>query len=264
MEPRVRYLIVGSFVVFLSAIFVIAVIWFSDSQRKVHETYLVYMKEAAVGLSPQAPVRFMGVDVGYVDQIQLNPKNRQEVVLVLKIERGTPIDQSTTATLMAQGITGVTYVGLKASEAKAPPLQIQPGQKYPVIASRPSLLVQLDSVIREITGTIKNIGQKIDTLLDSDNLKAVRDTLAQMDKVTETLAKNSGLIQSSMKNLNESLDTGKSTLEAFKQQTLPQMSEIMRQTSSSLADIKQLTKDLKTNPSMLIRGKAPGPKGPGE
>lgn len=264
MEPRVRYLIVGSFVVILSTIFIVAVIWFSASQRKVHTTYLVFMEEAAVGLSEQAPVRFMGVDVGYVDKIRLNPKNRQEVMLFLEINKDTPIDETTTATLMAQGITGVTYVGLKASAAKAPPLKAKLGEIYPVIPWRPSLLVQLDSVIREITGSIKNVGDRVNELLSPQNQKSIRDSLAQIDKVSKTLSDNSQRIEEAIKNLDESVLSGKAALDMFKKQTIPEMSDVLRQASGSLRDIKQVARELKTNPSMLIRGKAPSPKGPGE
>src|SRR5262245_37042478 len=129
MEPRVNYVIVGLFVVVLTTLLVAALIWFTAAQHKPHQIYLVYMNEPATGLSIDAPVKFNGVDVGTVKDIRLNYSNPKQVCLELSIETGTPINQSTMATLMVQGITGVTYVGLSASAVHAPPLEIKPGEK---------------------------------------------------------------------------------------------------------------------------------------
>lgn len=264
MESRVNYLVVGAFVVVLTTILAIILVWLSTTQRKVHHPYIVYMGEAASGLSEQAPVKFMGVDVGYVESIDLNPRNRQEVRLLLQIQEGTPIDQSTTATLMAQGVTGVTYVGLKASEAAAPPLTIQPGELYPVIPWRPSVLVQLDTTMREVTSSMKKIGDGIENLLNPDNQRAIRETLTHLDQVTGNLAKNSQAISATISNISEAFNTGENVLDNFQRQAMPQMTQILHKMDKTLQDTQQLVQSLKNNPSALIRGQAAGPKGPGE
>src|SRR5690606_19698287 len=102
-----------------------------------------------------------GVKVGYVDSIRLNPQDPQQVVLKLKIRRGTPITTSTIATLVSEGITGIDYVGLKALTSQAPPLKAKPGEKYPVIPSEPSLLVKLSTALEDVTKTIKGLTDSV-------------------------------------------------------------------------------------------------------
>lgn len=283
MEPRARYLLVGTFVIVLVTLLVMAIIWFTTSQHTEHNPFLVYMNEPASGLAEQGPVKFMGVDVGFIDKIKIDPKNRQRVRLLLQIDEGTPIDQSTTATMMAQGITGLTYIGLKANAKAAPPLKIPPGEIYPVIPWTPSLLVQLSSTVREISTSIKIVGKRLDELLGptnqksiSDSLrhldellgptnqKSIRESLKHIDTISENLAKNSATINNAIKSLDTTLQSGQSVLDRFKLQTLPQMSTILRDTTGALKSVQELTNVLKTNPSVLIRGRAPAPLGPGE
>ena len=46
MEPRANYFIVGLFVIGLTMIAIASILWFSAGERKVRNTYLVYMDES--------------------------------------------------------------------------------------------------------------------------------------------------------------------------------------------------------------------------
>ena len=115
MESKVNYTIVGLFVILLGIGLVAISFWLTEARhQKAYNPYLVFMGESVSGLSEQSSVLFNGVRVGYVKTITLDPENPQRVRLLLMISDETPINASTTATLMSQGITGLTYVGLKA------------------------------------------------------------------------------------------------------------------------------------------------------
>lgn len=264
MEPRVNYTVVGAFVIFLTAMLIIGVLWFSAHQQQQHQIYAVYMNEAVSGLSIQAPVKFSGVDVGYVKDIRLNHKDPRKVLLLLAINEGTPINQSTTATLMSQGITGVTYVGLKATAEHAPPLLIQPGKKYPVIRSTPSLLVQLDAALREASTDIHKITDLAEQLFSKDNLAAIHNTLANIETVTKAFALGSPDIKSTFKDAAATMKASSSAAQTISQQTLPGAAEIFSRMNDVLHSLEQLTNTVKNNPSVLIRGKVPPQPGPGE
>lgn len=264
MEPKVNYFTVGLFVIGLTAAFIAGVLLFSLSQHKAHNTYVVYMKESVSGLSVQAPVKFNGVDVGYVSDIQLDPLNPQQVVLMLAIEEGTPIDQSTKATLMTQGITGVMFIGLKAGATTAPPLEVQPGQKYPVIASTPSLLRTLSDMLADVSGSFKQISAGMEELLSKDNQRALRRTLDNMSTITQTFADRSQELDQSIKDFGVALQDSQTALQGFSQQLMPGMVQSLNQLNGILNNVEPFTNNLKNNPSILIRGKAPAAPGPGE
>ena len=74
------------------------------------------------GLNVDAPVKYLGVDVGKVSRIEIDPRNSQQVRLHFLIDRGTPIKQDSLAVLKTQGLTGIAYIELSGGSAGSPPL----------------------------------------------------------------------------------------------------------------------------------------------
>lgn len=230
MESRINYTVVGLFVVFLTICMITVFFWLSTFRhRKTYDTYLVYVKEDVTGLAVQSPVRFNGVPVGFVKAIELDPKNPQLVRLTLRIEDKTPITTATVATMLFQGITGVLYVGLKANRMDAPPLEAKPGQKYPVIPWKPSFIVQISQVLPEIAKNVEKVGTSVDKLLDSENLKSIKNTLKNVQTFTKTLAENNKELDRSMKSLNKALNNTADASEEF-----PALTKQMQTTLKSL------------------------------
>lgn len=264
MQPRVNYFVVGIFVVILAALGITIGLWLSISQRKPHDTYLLYMREPVSGLAVQAPVKFNGVEVGYVGSIQLNPKDPQQVRLELQIEEGTPINQSTTATLMAQGVTGVTYIGLKAAAPTAPPLPILPGEKYPIIPCRPSLLVQINTALTALTVDMQQINHILHTLFSEQNQTAISASLQNIRAITQTLSDHAPEVGDGIRNANQALQTSKTLMQSLSREAVPNATQMMKRMNQVLDNVQQLTHTLQNNPSALVRGKATEPLGPGE
>ncbi len=237
MDSKVNYTIVGLFVILLGAALVVLIFWLTSlKHREVYDVYIVYMHEEVSGLSVQSPVRYNGVKVGYVQSIQLNPKDPQQVMLVLKIQEGTPITTSTIATLMAEGITGLDYIGLKALTAEAPPLEAKPGEKYPVIPSEPSLLLKLSTALQEVTKTVGDLSANISKVFDEKNREAIRQSLANTAKITSTIAQNSKNIDAIMVSTKKLL-----TNSAQASKDLP---DIMKQLKATLASVKAVANKL--------------------
>ena len=206
MESKTNYTIVGLVVLILAAGLLSAGLWLSVGfNQKVYANYTVYLHEAASGLSIDSPVKYNGVQVGVVKEIRINKNDPRQVEIILSVEQGTPITTSTSATLISQGITGVTYVGLAAASSDLTPLRKMPGEPYPVIPAKPSLFNQIDMILREATDTVNKVGKRIQRIFNKENAKYVKDTLANMDKVSGVIANNSEHINSSLKNADEFL-----------------------------------------------------------
>ncbi|MCH9769939.1 MAG: MCE family protein [Gammaproteobacteria bacterium] len=231
MGNRVHYTVVGLFVVLLSCAGMVIFYWLSVRKHdQTYSTYLVYVHEDVTGLTVQSPVRFNGVSVGYVDKMTLDPTNPQLVRLVLKIAENTPVTTSTVASLNSQGITGIIYVGLKAETVNAPPLLPKPGEPYPVIPAKPSLLVQLSNVLPEITKRIEQVGDRVSAILSDKNQQAIANTLKNLSNFTDVLSNNSKQLNASIVNLDATL---KNTAVASKQ--LP---EIMQKFNNTLTTVQ--------------------------
>ncbi len=195
MEGKVNYTVVGMFVVILTALLFAMIFWLTAYTRtEEYKTYLVYVHEDVTGLSVDSPVRFNGVQIGFVESIHLDEKNPKLVRLQLHVEPDVPITTSTYAMLNAQGITGVIYVNLKSKTIEAPPLETKPGEKYPVIPSKPSLLMQLSTVLPEVTKDIQQLSASIAQVLDASNRQSISSSLKNIESFTQTLSNNSATL----------------------------------------------------------------------
>jgi len=143
------------------------------------------MSESVFGLSADASVKYRGVEVGTVKHIGLNPKNSEEVELLLKIKHEIPIKVDTTATLKSFGITGLAFIELTGSSKDAP-LLIKTEDKIPVIPASPSTFAQIDESLRYLAAKSALALDKFDRLLSEKNLQNLKDILSE----TKMLAKN--------------------------------------------------------------------------
>lgn len=249
MEGRVNYATVGIFVVVLTSFLFAFIIWMSViGHGKLYRTYITYVHEDVTGLSVESPVRFNGVKVGYVENIRLDEKNPKLVKLVMRIEPDVHITTSTYAILHAQGVTGVVYVNLKVDSDDPTLLVASAGQSYPVIPSRPSLLMQLSAVLPEMTKDIQKLSSSIGDVLDKKNRQSIQDSLKNIATITKTLADNSHDFTDTMHSLDNVLANvsvaSNQFPDAIKQlhQTLGsvnQLSQSMNQTSKTIRNTMQ-------------------------
>ncbi|NKB47346.1 MAG: MCE family protein [Legionellales bacterium] len=291
MESKVNYTIVGLFVIVLSVASVFVIFLFSGRYSKDYATYLVIMQEAG-GLSLQAPVKFNGVEVGYVENISLNRNNPQQVILKLQIEEDIPITTSTYAILTAQGITGVSYVGLKAKTPAAPLLETKPGQPYPVIPAESSLFEDLENSLRQVSEDIASVSDSLSHMFDDNSTAAVQDTFLNLQAFTEALAssapdldasiRNASVtlanlakasdafpvaaqnLENSLRNIEGAVNSLESALEGVSQQAMPVTVELLQKIDTIAVSLEAFIAELERQPGVLIRGKKTLPPGPGE
>lgn len=190
METKVNYTLVGSFVVILGAMLIAVILWLASGGafQKTYDLYLAISEESVAGLNLDAPVKYNGVDVGKVRQIQLDPTNPEWVNLLFALDHGTPIKQDTVAVLKTQGLTGIAYVELSGGADDQPLLQATAGYAYPVIRTKPSLAARLENVLTNVLAKLDSTSNNLNTLLGPENQAAFKSTLADLAQVAHTLA----------------------------------------------------------------------------
>lgn len=251
METNIRYTLVGAFVVILFACIVLGVIWLSSGlTTETYDIYKIYMKESVSGLSIDSTVEFNGVTVGNVYSIEIGKKDPQLVEVLIRIKSSTPVSQGTRAMINTRGFTGIAYLTLQDKGALRTHLAILPGEKYPVISTSPSLFLRIDAAIGQFSENFRRISAAIETLLGSDNQESLREILQNLRLVTLQLT--------------PIMKSGLDTMQIVANQTLPATNQAMANIESITRNLMSITNDLKQNPAVLIRGKAPPPLGPGE
>jgi len=186
----VNYPLVGAFVLVLGAVLVAGALWLASggASRKAHDLYLAIVDESVAGLNLNAPVKYNGVDVGKVRQIQLDPGNPEQVNLLFAIERGTPIREDTVAVLKTQGLTGIAYVELSGGTRAAPPLLARAGSDYPLIRTKPSLGARVENLLGTVLSKLDSLSNNVNAILSDANRTAFAGALADFATVAHTIA----------------------------------------------------------------------------
>lgn len=175
MESRINYTLVGLFVLLLASGLVYFVFWLgTHGSSEEYDYYRVRISESVAGLNADASVKYMGVGVGTVAHIGINPENSRQVELILKIRRGTPVTAATTAQLKFFGITGLAFIELKAGIKNAPVLKPS-DHEMPIIPSRPSTLKRMDESLSLLASKSATALDRIDKLLNDDNIRNLGD-----------------------------------------------------------------------------------------
>jgi phospholipid/cholesterol/gamma-HCH transport system substrate-binding protein len=200
MEDKVNYALVGAFVLALGTALVAGVLWLAagiDGQQAT-DPYQAFIQESVAGLDVQAPVKYLGVDVGKVSAISIDPQNSQQVRLRFLIGRGTPIKQDSVAVLKTQGLTGIAYVELSGGSPGSPPLGAGADGGPPTIPFKPSLSARLENVLGNVLGNIDRVSNNLNAVFDAGNRTALKALLADTAAVAHALAAQQGAIGSAV------------------------------------------------------------------
>lgn len=250
MEPKVNYVVVGAFVVALGAAVLGVILWLGKSDyRGVHDRYYAYMRESVAGLSVNSAVKYRGVDVGRVKDIELNPENPEEVRLTLDILHGTPIKTDTVAVLETQGLTGLATLNLNGGSRDAPALEAAPGQEYPVIKTGPSLFFRLDMAISrllseqgltKLLANLNQLSQNATAVVDEANRAALRQILKDLSELTQTLAARNERVDKGVVNASQAAENLARLTETMNKQ----MPLLLERVNKSAAALQGMTEEL--------------------
>jgi len=196
METRASYVVVGTFVLALIvAAFGVVIFLTRTSFEDTPKAYMSYFTGSVTGLQIGSPVRYRGVPVGSISDIRIDPTDVERVRVMMDIVHGTPIKTDTNSTLGLQGITGVAYIELTGGTRESEPLTALDDGQVPVIPSKKSGIQQVLATAPELLERAVAISERLALILDDRNVQSVSDTLANLSKLTGTLANSSGQIE---------------------------------------------------------------------
>ena len=188
---KVNYAITGIFVILLSMVLIASILWLSVGiEYKKYRTYQVYTNESVSGLNYKAQVKYLGVEVGYVQDISLVPKRAHEVQILLQIEEHIPIKQDTFVTLSVQGLTGLAHIELIGGSLNTPVLKTQAGQLFPEIATKPSLLTRLDIAVFEVLKNLNRVSLTTNgflSQLEPQTINQLFNNISHLSQMAENL-----------------------------------------------------------------------------
>jgi len=188
MEREANYAAVGAFVLIVTLLGALFVYWYSDTrEHRDYNRYEIYFTGSVSGLDKGAAVRYLGVGVGRVVDIRIDPRDSSRVEVIVDIDSRTPISPDTVAVLSLQGVTGLLYIDLAEDRGGKTMLPAVAGLKYPVIRSSPSRFDVFLSSLPELLASANEVVKRADRLLSDENLAAVTAAINNLDKASSAL-----------------------------------------------------------------------------
>jgi phospholipid/cholesterol/gamma-HCH transport system substrate-binding protein len=183
MENKAHALIAGIFTIALLTAAVLIAMWF-NRDRVERIPYEIATKLSVPGLTPQAAVRYRGLDVGRVDEVLFDPKVPGQILIRFSVAKNTPITHSTFATLSYQGVTGLAYVQLD-DDGKNPAMLPSSKKKLARIELRPSLLDTLQMRGLAILEQTQEVAKQLNTLLAKENQRAIMQAFHSISQAAD-------------------------------------------------------------------------------
>jgi phospholipid/cholesterol/gamma-HCH transport system substrate-binding protein len=186
---------------------VLFVYWYSDSRdHRNYERYEIYFDGTVSGLAEGGPVRYLGVDVGRVQRIRIDPRAANRVQVVADIDATTPISEQTLAQLSLQGVTGLLYIDLEQerdSDRGRRILAMVPSENYPVIRSAHSDLDQFLSSLPNLTARLNDLVDRASRVLSDGNIQSVGRIVGNLDLASSGFPRTAHNIDTLVDTLNE-------------------------------------------------------------
>jgi phospholipid/cholesterol/gamma-HCH transport system substrate-binding protein len=191
MEREANYAAVGAFVLLVIAMAGLFVYWYTDARGHHNFTrYEVYFDGSVSGLTQGAPVRYLGVNVGRVTSMFIDPRNASRVQVIVDIDSATPVSDQSVAELSQQGVTGVLFIDLLRDAGNQPLEEAVPSERYPVIRSVHSDFDQFLSSLPSLTARLNDMFDRTAKLLSDDNVRSITHLIGNIDQAAAGLPRS--------------------------------------------------------------------------
>jgi phospholipid/cholesterol/gamma-HCH transport system substrate-binding protein len=188
MDRETNYVAVGAFVILIVAMAASFVYWYTDQKdKRTYQRYEIYFQGSVSGLTAGSPVRYLGVDVGKVVRLELDPAQRRRVQVIADIESAAPIDGRTLASLTLQGVTGLLFIDLEEDPNARGPGALAQGNRYPVIRSAPSNFDVLLSNLPALAARAGELLDRLNQVFSDENVGSFKAVIDGVRKTSERL-----------------------------------------------------------------------------
>ncbi|MDI1240140.1 MAG: MlaD family protein [Polaromonas sp.] len=187
MENKAHAMAAGAFVLVVAALLALLAVWLTRDNGERH-LYELSTRETLSGLQPQAQVRFRGVPVGKVEFIGFDHKTKGNVLVRISVDVGTPLTQSTFATVSSQGVTGLGFIQLE-DDGPSTVLLVPNDDDPPRIPLKPGLLDKLLNKSEVIMDQVEAASTRLNKLLGDGNQQALMAAVQQFGQAADSINK---------------------------------------------------------------------------
>lgn len=237
MENRAHALVAGLFVI-LFAFAALLMLWWFGGQHETLREVTVVSRQAINGLNPQAVVRYRGVRVGKVKEINFDRNRPGEILLQLAVDEEAPLTDKTVARMAFQGVTGIAFIQLDDAPGPVRPREVD----APPIPLLPSLVSESIDAGLDTMRQVREVTVRVNALLDEDNRQRISRSLDNIEQLSVHAAKAGEQLPEVLGRLNRlASDDNLSRLSA----TLRHSAETTAQAGATVQEVRQLAGSLR-------------------
>lgn len=248
MESKSHALIAGVFAIGLAILAGALALWLGKDEIQ-RTPYTIATSLKVSGLNIQAAVRYKGIKVGKVTDIDFDSKVPGQLLLSLDIVSDTPITQSTYATLGYQGVTGIAFIELDDDGSQPAAIVRDPklGARIPL---RPGLLQEVEKHGIAILNQTEELSKRLNALLDQENRASLTNTVKQIGKTAAAWEALPAKLDPVLNNLPQTIAQARESALAFKQfsdnakNTSSNLNQVLTNLQSEQSSIGRLSKNL--------------------
>jgi len=239
-----------------------------------YTTYVLNTHDPVSGLIVDSPIEYHGVDVGKVKRVELvDPRS---IRIIAAIRDDAPVSRATVATITSRGLatrgfTGYVVIELEDLGSGSGPIVAAAGERYPVIPTQPSKVVNLDLAVAQVTGDVRELNTLVQSVLDQKTVVALKQSIDGLQRVTKTLADNNAKLESIIgaadragRELPPLLESSKQTVKMLQTQLLPETYKAMASLEQFTSSLNGFAEKMSKDPSVILRGPGKQALGPGE
>ena len=190
----------------LVALLVAFALWMSASQRSSGRPFDIVITQSVSGLVVGSPVTFLGVPVGRVTSVQLDPTRPSAIRVRIDVTKDDlPITGRTVARLSADLLFGTTLISLEHATGPLPPRLARAGDDAVLI---PVANGGMGDLINDPEPMIESIAYATDrlmTLTSPEQLKAIDARLEAMERSSAELAAQAPMLNARIAGTRQAL-----------------------------------------------------------
>ncbi len=215
METRANYVLIGSFVLLAMGAMALFAVWISNAQfQGEYSQYDVVFEGPVNGLTEGGEVRFNGIKVGEVTRLALDRTDPNKVISRIRVDANTPVREDSSAVLNFQGITGVTYIQIRAGDTSKRLLRDVSRENVPRIPTERTQLEELFAGGQDALAETRTTLRRFNDVLSVENVARFNTIMANLETLSDQLADEDGVVEEMVLAIRSLKDAGDTVNEA--------------------------------------------------
>ena len=249
MEREANYTAAGAFVILVTVMAAFFVYWYSEGRdRRSYVPYEIYFPGSVTGLSEGGSVRYMGVEVGKIRRIRLDPRSAERVQVVVEVDQSAPISSDTAAELSMMSLaTGLLYIDLKQNSKGRELLPPVPSEKHPVILTMPSKFDTFLDILPELAGSAAVLLERAQEIFSPENSRALAEMVKSMHAVTGRLPETMNRADRLLADLDLATNDTRKLIASLQKTTgelTPQVTATLERLTATVANLEKTSTDI--------------------